>query len=146
MCATEAKECGSGWKRVCVYYTGHGEEHTGNWSFPDGVVTLQNIVDVFDEDDRVSLWIYADCCYSGKWCDDLREGKIHAKCEVHYNIYSACKADALATETVFSNLFKNDYPRNGWFQIFDYYAGKNIWPTNIPQKGTQILCTYTGFG
>ena len=27
-------------KWINLYYSGHGEEHTGNWVFKDGVITL----------------------------------------------------------------------------------------------------------
>jgi len=34
-----------GEKYIALYYSGHGEENTGNWVFKDGVITLQNVLD-----------------------------------------------------------------------------------------------------
>ena len=54
-----------------IYYTGWGEEGTGNWCFKDGVISLNDILSLYDKylKDRL-LVIYADCSYSGQWVLD----------------------------------------------------------------------------
>jgi len=44
-CAEKAEVNKYGWKRISIYYTGHGYEPSGDWAFPDGAITLQDIVD-----------------------------------------------------------------------------------------------------
>ena len=52
-----------------LYFTGHGDTE-GNWCFPDGTITLQDVVDQIPVFDKLFiLKIYSDCCYSGNWCN-----------------------------------------------------------------------------
>ena len=54
-----------------IYYTGHGERGTGNWCFKDGVVTFQDIFDLYMDCFRgKQLLIHSDCSYSGNWIKD----------------------------------------------------------------------------
>lgn len=62
--------------RAEIYYTGHGQENTGNWCFADDkVVTLKQIIDIVRSITCKTLWIYADCCYSGNWAVELAQYK-----------------------------------------------------------------------
>ena len=38
-------------KYINLYYTGHGGENTGNWVFKDGVITLQDVLDCFVQEE-----------------------------------------------------------------------------------------------
>ena len=38
-------------KLISLYYTGHGGENTGNWVFKDGVITLQDVLDCFQQEE-----------------------------------------------------------------------------------------------
>ena len=41
---------------------------TGNWCFKDGVITLENILDLYKEHFRGRmLTLVCDCCYAGQW-------------------------------------------------------------------------------
>ena len=53
---------------VMIYYTGCGEEGTGNWCFQDGVISFNDILSLYNKylKERL-LVIYADCSYSGQW-------------------------------------------------------------------------------
>ena len=54
-----------------IYYTGCGEEGTGNWCFKDGVISLNDILSLYDKYLKKRLLvIYADCSYSGQWVLD----------------------------------------------------------------------------
>ena len=56
---------------VTLYYTGYGEEGTGNWCFKDGVISFQDIFALYIKYCKGKLlYIFADCCYSGQWVLD----------------------------------------------------------------------------
>ena len=80
-------------KYINLYYTGHGGENTGNWVFKDGVITLQDVLDCFVQEEGTNTFkvvIYADCCYSGQWCEMLRKKKVQGKCkEMYLTIWAA---------------------------------------------------------
>ena len=51
-----------------IYYTGYGEESTGNWCFKDGVITFQEIFALYNKYYKGNiLYVYSDCCHSGQW-------------------------------------------------------------------------------
>ncbi|XP_065903617.1 uncharacterized protein [Dysidea avara] len=51
-----------------LYYTGYGEESTGNWCFKDGTITFQNIFTLYKKYLKGKLlYIATDCSYSGQW-------------------------------------------------------------------------------
>ena len=101
-------------KYINLYYTGHGGENTGNWVFKDGVITLQDVLDCFQQEEglnKFAVTIYADCCYSGQWCEMLKEKKLQGKCDrIELKIWAAADYDQLGTEMVFSNLLKGQLP------------------------------------
>lgn len=117
-----------GEKYISLYYSGHGEENTGNWVFKDGVITLQEVLDQISGPlDWVKLTIYADCCYSGNWCRILEKGKVQKKCkDLEVYIWAACAHDELATENVFTGLLKGQLPDYGGFEILCDLKGKEI--------------------
>ena len=54
-----------------IYYTGYGEEGTGNWCFKDGTISFQDIFTLYTKYLKGKvLAIYTDCCYSGQWVVD----------------------------------------------------------------------------
>ena len=57
-----------------IWYTGHGEEGTGNWCFKDGTISFQEIFGLYREyfSGRL-LYIVSDCCYSGNWVEACAE-------------------------------------------------------------------------
>jgi len=51
-----------------IYYTGYGEESTGNWCFKDGTITFQDIFALCNKYLKGKLLsIITDCSYSGQW-------------------------------------------------------------------------------
>ena len=87
-----------------IYYTGHGEEGTGNWCFKDGTITFQDIFTLYNKYLKGKLLhIVTDCSYSGQWVvecakclDEMRIGacghqtreqgiliKVWASCQPH---------------------------------------------------------------
>ena len=60
-------------KSINVYYTGHGESHTGNWCFSDGTMAMKQVLNTIKSTDwekrNIHLWL--DACYSGNWVVDL---------------------------------------------------------------------------
>ena len=66
-CATKPKH------GIKIYYSGHGQTGTGNWCFADGVVSLTEVIKaVRSQAGDIYLYIYADCCYSGNWAQNLK--------------------------------------------------------------------------
>ena len=54
-----------------LWYAGHGERETGNWMFKDGVITFQEVFDLYKTHFRGKvLVIVSDCCYAGCWVRD----------------------------------------------------------------------------
>jgi len=51
---------------ISVYYCGLANKD-GNWIFPDGVITLEEIVAQFNENDRINLGLFCDSNFSGMW-------------------------------------------------------------------------------
>lgn len=77
-----------------LYYSGHGKKGTGDWAFDGGTVGLEDILNLFGKAEkrrRISdggyrepanlqkLIIIADCCYSGRWADQLTNAR-QCKC------------------------------------------------------------------
>ena len=57
--------------KALIYYTGHGEKDTGNWCFEDGVISFNDIFELYMMHFRgKTLQIVSDCSYSGKWIHD----------------------------------------------------------------------------
>ena len=54
-----------------LYYTGHGEKDTGNWCFKDGVISFNDIFELYINHFKgKSLTITSDCSYSGNWINE----------------------------------------------------------------------------
>ena len=117
-------------KRINLYYTGHGGENTGNWVFKDGVISLQDVLDCFVDEEgtrRYDLIIYADCCYAGDWCKQLEYKKVKGKCkDIRVIIWAAASYVEIGTECVFSDLLKGQLPDNYGFQKLYNLEGKVI--------------------
>ena len=65
-----------------------------------------NPVNKLTSDNKIQLLLLSDCCYSGKWVRKLNKKKYKVQGEVSLTYYSSCDEDELATEHVFSSLFK----------------------------------------
>ena len=51
-----------------IYYTGYGEEGTGNWCFKDGTISFLDIFTLYKKYlTGKLLYIATDCSYSGQW-------------------------------------------------------------------------------
>ena len=51
-----------------LYYLGNSEKDTGNWCFKDGIISLQEILNIYQRHLSVKcLNIVSDCSYSGQW-------------------------------------------------------------------------------
>ena len=99
---------------VVIYYTGHGEKNTGNWCFKDGVITFNDIFDLYVTHFKgKSLSILSDCSYSGKWINDcakrLDEMNVPS-CGHHtrehgllFQIFTSCQPNEEATALCYVN-------------------------------------------
>ena len=96
-----------------LFYTGHGEENTGNWCFKDGVITFDEIFGLYMDIMRGKpLLVVSDCSHAGKWveysCKKLDEIGI-SSCGHHtreqgilMKVYTACSKKQRASMGIFS--------------------------------------------
>ena len=55
-----------------IWYTGHGEDTTGNWCFRDGTIRFREMFDLYQTHFKHKLLcIVSDCSYSGCWIQDM---------------------------------------------------------------------------
>lgn len=51
-----------------LYFTGLSQEGTGNWCFRDGVISLEEVLDLYQKFFKHQmLYIVSDCSFSGQW-------------------------------------------------------------------------------
>ncbi|XP_075260981.1 uncharacterized protein LOC142352511 isoform X1 [Convolutriloba macropyga] len=64
-----------------LYYTGHGEENTGNWCFSDGKLGFEDILNIIPAG-MENPTIICDTCYSGRWAYAVLNfrGKVSIAC------------------------------------------------------------------
>ena len=87
-------DCGQTGLYPQIYYAGHGEEGTGNWCFPcGGLVSLQDVVNA--NTTGKNMWIYSDCCFSGKWVEAAE--RMNKVC-----VISSAAPDSFAYDNVFA--------------------------------------------
>ena len=104
---------------IHIYYTGHGQKGTGNWCFDNGVVTLDDIIKNTKSVNK-SIYIYADCCYSGQWAVELH--KYQGKCRNVY-IETASRPGEVAWDTKDGGMFTLVKSDNGKYQDFAKLSG-----------------------
>ena len=82
---------------IHIYYTGHGEAHTGNWCFKNGTISLKSIISaVKSVNSFCGIRIYADCCYAGNWAAKL--GEFEGKYK-RITLKAACWPERIAYDT-----------------------------------------------
>mmetsp|Transcript_133232 Transcript_133232/g.371408 ORF Transcript_133232/g.371408 Transcript_133232/m.371408 type:complete len:223 (-) Transcript_133232:147-815(-) len=81
-----------------IYYSGHGDEN-GNWVFPDGVVTFDDIEQYNNTiNTGFVVDVISDCCYSGAWVDLSQQ-------RTKMNVVAASAADDCAIDRIFAQAF-----------------------------------------
>ncbi|XP_019859154.1 PREDICTED: uncharacterized protein LOC109587358 [Amphimedon queenslandica] len=97
-----------------LYYTGHGEKDTGNWCFKDGVISFNNIFELYiNHFTGKPLTIVSDCSYSGNWINECRnrlDEMIVPSCGHHtrkhgllFQIDTSCGPNEEATALCYAN-------------------------------------------
>ena len=97
-----------------IWYTGHGEEGTGNWCFKDGVITLEEVFDLYKEHFRGKLlYLICDCCFAGHWvqrCGETLDSMGIGACGhqarqngILIKVFTACKQDEKAHDTYYTS-------------------------------------------
>lgn len=96
-----------------LWYTGHGERHSGDWVFYDGTVSFSEIYSLYKKCflGRL-LYIVVDCCYSGQWVLRLAEyltsqgigacGHCSRENNILIKVLAACKPHETAFDGAFS--------------------------------------------
>ena len=97
-----------------LWYTGHGEKDTGNWCFKDGIISFNDIFELYVNHFKgKSLSIVSDCSYSGNWINEcgkkLDEINVPS-CGHHtreqgllFQIYTSCQPNKEATALCYIN-------------------------------------------
>ena len=121
------------WFPALIYYTGHGQEGTGNWCFKDGFITFEEIFDLYKRHFRGKLlYLLCDCCYSGQWiqrCGEALDSMSIGACghqarkhDILIKISTACLPSETAWDTHYSS--QGVTLRSDGRLIF--YTGKDI--------------------
>lgn len=76
-----------------LYYTGHGENGTGNWCFADGKISIEEILNMLPEE-CLHPMILSDTCYSGHWANFCLKKKIPG-----FTCLAACPEFSKALDT-----------------------------------------------
>ena len=85
--------CFRGNFKPMLYYTGHGEEDTGNWCFQDGTIGIEEIFSMCQSNMEYPT-IISDACFSGHWVNYA-----HEKLVKGFQCLSACGAEETALDT-----------------------------------------------
>ena len=99
---------------VIIYYTGHGEKNTGNWCFKDGVITFNDVFNLYKEHfEAKQLTIISDCSYSGNWITECANrldemgipscGHQARKSNILLSIIASCQCNEEATFLCYVN-------------------------------------------
>ena len=90
-----------------LWYTGHGEEFTGNWCFKDGFISFDDIFNIYQAHFRGRLlMIVTDCCYAGQWVLRFKEkrGREYlSRSEMLLKVYASCQPNEKAYDGVFTS-------------------------------------------
>ena len=94
-----------------IFYTGHGEKNAVNWCFKDGVITFQDIFNLYMAFyEGRNLTINSDCSYSGNWIKDCDKTLDGPSCGHHtremktlFNIWSSCDVNEKANALCYFN-------------------------------------------
>lgn len=86
--ASQTQPDKEGWKHITIYKVSSAEKGTGNWLFPDGKISLQNLIDQFDDPEaKYSLTIHNNTSYASWWTENLADTKKgHVKCQSKGNL------------------------------------------------------------
>ncbi|KAL9953319.1 hypothetical protein ACROYT_G040717 [Oculina patagonica] len=119
-----------------LYYTGHGENGTGNWCFDKGTISVQEIVDLLPEGTYYPM-IFSDSCYSGHWANFCFEKNIagfhclaacpdySTACDTKgeggdLTLFMTGKKDRPSTEPMYSGGSIDDYPISSGYDEVEY--------------------------
>ena len=97
-----------------IWYTGHGEEGTGNWCFKDGVITFEEVFALYKRHFQGKLLcLICDCCFAGHWIqrcgealDSMGIGACGHQAREHgilIKIGTSCQSDQTASDTCFAS-------------------------------------------
>ena len=133
---------------MCCYianldYTGHGEKDTGNWCFKDGVISFNDIFELYLNFFKGKpLSIVSDCSYSGNWINEcgkrLDEMNV-SSCGHHtreqgllFSIHTSCQPNEEATALCYINE-ANEFSEADKAVL--------VWPSKTLTSGQKTMCT-----
>jgi hypothetical protein len=96
-----------------LYYSGHGKENEGDWCFQNAsgepeFITLKAILATWNSRAQrfaeQQLIIVADCCYSGRWVEQLKELAVMSPI-VRVSMQASCGAHQICKESLEGGVF-----------------------------------------
>lgn len=120
---------------IVVYYTGHGEEGSGDWVLAnDEVLSLEDVVNQFrslcsNSVQRANILVISDCCYSGQWLQRAeqlqQDGEFNTSSGDEISL--AIQASAGPTDAAYAEFFTTAWhaqlaPTEGSSQKLSYFA------------------------
>lgn len=136
-----------------IWYTGHGEKMTGNWCFKDGIISFEDIYNLYQKHfNGRMLTIVSDCCYSGQWTlmfaeklDSLKVGACGHKANeagIVLKVFAACMPNETAFDTIYAKKCVSITPSNNNLMMFFFNeikinkCGRSQTPIAIDSTGT----------
>jgi len=132
-----------------IWYTGHGERHTGNWCFKDGTISFTLIINLYQTFFQGKLlYLICDCAHAGQWvmnfANFLEDKKIaacgHKAKEKGYllKIFASCQPEQTAKKFCFPTSGVKLGPR----EHISFIIPKEIAPTQTTfgKDFTKLLC------
>ena len=112
--------------QAVVWYTGISERNTGNWCFMDGVVTFQDILELYMCHFRARLlYLVCDCSFSGNWTREMAAtldsfdvpacGHYAKEQGITIKVFTSCRANEEAVEMCFIREGVNVDTTSLWF-------------------------------
>ena len=131
-----------------IWYSGHGEDGTGNWCFKDGIITFQDIFNLYQKHflGKV-LVIVSDCCFAGSWvheCAKILDQMGIPACghqakneSILLKVYTSCQPDQKAADPCYSLHVESQEDGAIWFLYGDAISQTQ---TTCCRDFTRILC------
>jgi len=119
-------------KHYVVYFSGHGDKHTGNWIFTDGELSFNEIYDIFIKYSPTEscMSIVADCCHSGAWVEQVLASPASVYDVSRVAVQAACRTSEVCWDTSVGGLFTKSWVSGAYYRL----AERQIWAYN-GQKG-----------
>ncbi|CAM2723334.1 unnamed protein product [Rotaria socialis] len=126
-----------------IYWCGHGEPNTGNWSFSEdemmSCTELINLWTLANRGVRDALTIISDTCFSGAWIDELRTQQVP-----NLAYQAACHSDETAWVVDDRNVPRSLLMRKFFLELLEdaEFTEDHIYTWTCPSQHPIFFCDY----